>query len=122
MYTDRVFDSLRDTEVEHIVALSEAHDSGLCSADAGTRREFSSDLLNLTLADPVVNREKSGKDPGEWLPEVNRLWYARRVLAVKRKYGLTIDQREQEALQEVLLSLETAAKPVPAGSDADSLQ
>ena len=122
MYTDRVFDSLRDTEIEHIVALSEAHDSGLCGADAETRREFSSDLLNLTLADPVVNHEKSGKDPGEWLPEVNRLWYARRVLAVKRKYGLTIDRREQEALQEVLLNLETAAKPAPAGSNADSLQ
>ena len=122
MYTDRVFDSLRDTEIEHIVALSEAHDSGLCSADAGTRREFSSDLLNLTFADPQVNRQKGDKDPGEWLPEVNRLWYARRVLAVKRKYGLTIDRREQEALQEVLLNLGTAARPAPAGSDADSLQ
>ena len=44
------------------VAISEAHDSGLCVADAGTRRRFASDLLNLTLAVPAVNRrQKSGE-------------------------------------------------------------
>ena len=55
-YTERCFASTRDTDIEHIVARSEAHDSGLCAADAITRRRFSSDLLNLTLASPMVNR------------------------------------------------------------------
>ena len=50
-------------DIEHIVARSEAHDSGLCATDAATRRRFASDLLNLTLASPSVNRsQKSGKD------------------------------------------------------------
>ena len=55
-YTDRYFASRRDTDIEHMVATSEAHDSGLCGADAGTKRQFASDLLNLTLTAPAVNR------------------------------------------------------------------
>ena len=55
-YTNEVFDSKGDTDIEHIVARSEAHDSGLCRADAATKRRFSRDLLNLTLASPSVNR------------------------------------------------------------------
>ena len=82
---------------------SEAHDSGLCGADAGTKRRFASDLLNLTLAASTVNRhQKSGKDAGEWMPRMNRCWFAGRVVAVKRKYGLTVDAREARALEGVL--------------------
>ena len=44
-YTNEVFYSKRDTDIEHIVARSEAHDSGLCRADAATKRAFSRDLL-----------------------------------------------------------------------------
>ena len=46
-YTGRWFASPRDTDIEHIVARSEAHDSGLCAADAASQRRFASDLLNL---------------------------------------------------------------------------
>ena len=48
-YTGEMFDSKGDTDIEHVVARSEAHDSGLCRADAATRLAFSRDLLNLTL-------------------------------------------------------------------------
>ena len=65
-YTCESFDSTRETDIEHIVVRSEAHDSGLCGADTETRRNFASDLRNLTLADPRLNRnEKSGKDAAE---------------------------------------------------------
>ncbi len=120
-YTGRVYDTLAETEIEHIVALSEAHDSGLCGADVETRRQFSNDLLNLTLADPVVNREKSDKAPGEWLPVTNRLWYAQRVIAVKHKYGLTIDRKEHGALASVLVDLETALQPGTQDASDDSV-
>ena len=36
-YTGRHFSSTKETDIEHIVARSEAHDSGLCAADARTR-------------------------------------------------------------------------------------
>ena len=102
-YTGRYFASRRETDIEHMVATSEAHDSGLCAADAATKRRFAGDLLNLTLAAPAVNRhQKSGKDTGEWMPRMNRCWFAGRVLAVKRKYKLTVDAREARALEGVL--------------------
>ena len=105
-YTGRTFASRRQTDIEHVVAISEAHDSGLCAADASTRRRFASDLLNLTLAAPKVNRcGRSGKcarDAAEWLPPRNRCWFAQRVVEVRREYRLTIDRREADALERVL--------------------
>ncbi len=102
-YTATWFDSTSQTDIEHIVARSEAHDSGLCAASAETKRRFGSDLLNLTLASPAVNRhQKSGHDAAEWLPDQNRCWFANRVVEVRRRYGLTVDQHERDALDTVL--------------------
>ena len=102
-YTGRCFSSSQDTDIEHIVARSKAHDSGLCAADAETKRRFARNLLNLTLANPRVNRyEKRGKDAAEWLPNLNQCWFAARIVEVRRKYDLTIDRREAEALERVI--------------------
>ena len=102
-YTNEVFDSKRDTDIEHVVARSEAHDSGLCRADAATKRAFSRDLLNLTLASPSVNRNQKGaKDAAEWQPAVNQCWFAQTVVAVRQAYQLTIDRREADALDGIL--------------------
>ena len=102
-YTGRWFASDSETDIEHIVARSEAHDSGLCAADAATKRRFATDLLNLTLAGPRVNRyQKVDNDAAEWLPPQNRCWYAARIIAVRQQYGLTVDRREADALDRVL--------------------
>ena len=39
-YTGQCFATARETDIEHIVPLSEAHDSGLCSASAATKARF----------------------------------------------------------------------------------
>ena len=102
-YTGTWFASTTETDIEHIVARSEAHDSGLCAADADRRRAFASDLVNLTLASPAVNRQqKSGKDAAEWMPDLNQCWFANQVLQVRLAYGLTIDRTEADALEGVL--------------------
>ena len=102
-YTGTCFSSTTETDIEHIVATSEAHDSGLCAVDRATRKQFAQDLRNLTLASPEVNRrQKSGNDAGEWVPGRNRCWFAGRVLQVKRAYGLTVDRREAAALERIL--------------------
>ena len=107
-YTGRWFSTKRETDIEHMVARSEAHDSGLCAADLATRRRFASDVLNLTLASPSVNRhQKIARDAAEWLPERNRCWFAARVVAVRQRYRLTIDRREAEALDRVLSACES---------------
>ena len=102
-YTGTCFGSTKQTDIEHIVATSEAHDSGLCAASRATRTRFAQDLRNLTLASPEVNRhQKSGKDAGEWIPDRNRCWFAGRVLEVKRAYRLTVDRREAATLERIL--------------------
>ena len=103
--TGATFSSTGETDIEHIVAKSEAHDNGLCSANSQTRRTFSNDLLNLTLASPSVNRhQKSGKDFAEWRPALNQCWFADTIIKVKAKYRLTVDSRERAALERTLLS------------------
>ena len=102
-YTGTHFESTLQTDIEHIVARSEAHDSGLCAADAETRKRFAADLLNLTLASPGVNRhQKSAKDATEWLPDLNQCWFADRVVQIRQRYELTIDESESSALEMVL--------------------
>lgn len=105
-YSGNYFESDTKTDIEHMVATSEAHDSGLCAQPVKVRLEFASDLLNLTLASPKVNRcsstGKCGLDAGEWLPEKNQCWFANRVVEVKQKYSLSIDVKEYEALKGVL--------------------
>ena len=102
LYTGKTFDGPRDSEVDHIVALREAHDSGLCEADRALRHQFAHDLGNLTLASPRVNRQKGARDAAAWLPEVNQCWFAETVIRIKLKYGLTVDRQEVRALAAAL--------------------
>ena len=102
-YTGERFGSTRETDIEHMVARSEAHDSGLCGASLETRLAFARDLMNLTLASPSLNRGvKGANDAAEWMPRQNRCWFADRVVRVRRRWGLSIDVREARALDEVL--------------------
>ena len=105
-YTGRYYASRRDTDIDHIVALSEAHDSGMCAVSPSLRRQFAADPLNLTLAAPSVNRCNAGGkcayDAAEWQPPMNRCWFAARIVAVKRKYALTADPAEATALRDML--------------------
>ena len=64
----------------------------------------------------------SAFDAHEWLPPMNRCWFAARVVAVKRKYALTVDRREADSLERVLsgctstvmiMSAGTAIRPAP---------
>ena len=92
---------LRDAEMEIASALPIS--SRFTRASPATRRRFSHDLLNFTLASLSVSRQiKRGKDATGWMPNINRCWFASTVVKVKRKYGLTVDRRERDALERVL--------------------
>ena len=121
-YTGEWFETKSQTDIEHIVARSEAHDSGLCSASAGRKRQFAEDPLNLTLASPSVKRhQKVDRDAAEWMPERNECWFADRVVKVRQKYDLTIDRREAHALEEVLSrcsSFEMVVYPMSGSTEA----
>ena len=90
-----------ETDIQHIVALAEAHDNRIAD---DRRRAVASDLVNLTTADPAANRsEKSDRDAAESMPVRHRVWFAERVVQVKLEYGLSVDPAERDAL-EVLLA------------------
>ena len=79
-----------------------AYDSGLPDPQF---RDFAGDLANLTIADPVVNRQqKSDSDAGGWSPSRNPGWFAAQVLAVKQKYSLSVNPAERDALASMLAS------------------
>lgn len=103
-YSCKLFDIRADgtaaTDIDHIVALAEAYDSGLPDSQF---RDFAGDLANLTIADPVVNRQqKSDSDAGGWRPPRNTGWFAAQVVAVKQKYGLSVNPAERDALASML--------------------
>ena len=105
-YSCKLFDIRADgtaaTDIDHIVALAEAYDSGLPDSQF---RDFAGDLANLTIADPVVNRQqKSDSDAAGWRPSHNTGWFAVQVVAVKRKYGLSVSPAERDALASMLAS------------------
>ena len=87
-YIGSSFASMRQTDIEHIVARSEAHDCGLCAAFVSTRCQFAGDLPNITLANPRVNRcgrsGKCGKDAAEWMSAINRCWFTARIAEALR--------------------------------------
>ena len=95
----------KDVEVEHVVALSEAHESGACGWSRDRQRMFARDVLNLTLALPEVNGRKGTQDLGDgWMPHYNRCWYAATVVRVKAHYGLAMDPREHAEASRVIES------------------
>ncbi len=102
-YDFTCFANLRESDIEHITATSEAHDSGMCGRPRSEKSAYASDLLNLTLATPSLNRnQKSAKDAAEWVPEKNKCWFAATIVQTKKKYGLTVDQAEKTALLKLI--------------------
>ena len=113
-YEARCFEHRGQTDIEHMVAKAEAHDSGMCARSAEERARFSRDIANLTLASPKVNRqEKVAKDLSEWLPKRNKCWFVATVVAVKKKWGLTMDQREAAAARRVLANCRSYGMEAP---------
>ena len=113
-YSLACFDSTTATDIEHIVATSEAHESGMSLKTIEERTQYARDLDNLTLASPSLNRhQKSNKDPAEWMPENNRCWYAGKYVEIKKKYGLSMDQVEADSLLNVYESCTSYEMTIP---------
>ena len=74
--------------------------------------------VHMTRTNP--ERFKCGYDAGEWLPEWNRCWFAARVVAVERKYGLSVDRAERDSLESILRDCASTRLVVyaPAGGSA----
>lgn len=93
-------------DVDHMVPLAEAWDSGARRWNAGTRKRFANDLgdrRSLVAVSASSNRSKSDGDPAEWMPRpAVRCQYVREYVAVKTRWRLAVDRPEKRALLRVV--------------------
>tara|TARA_Y100001970_G_scaffold272958_1_gene370406 strand:+ start:1167 stop:2066 length:900 start_codon:yes stop_codon:yes gene_type:complete len=88
-------------DIDHIVSLSEAWDSGASEWGPYDRDIFADDVLNLVAVSASSNRSKGGRDVGEWLPPDpdGMCFLSIRVIQVKSKWELSVDQVEYDTLR-----------------------
>jgi hypothetical protein len=93
-----------DVQIDHIVALSNAWQTGAQQLDTAVRERFANDPLNLMATDGAVNQSKGDGDAATWLPPARgfRCSYVARQVAVKAKYRLWVTAAEQDAIARVL--------------------
>lgn len=91
-------------QIDHLVALSDAWQSGAQQLSAERRRALAGDPLNLLAVDGPTNAAKSDGNAATWLPPVKaeRCSYIARQIAVKQRYQLWVTTPEKQAMQRVL--------------------
>ncbi|MGW7645495.1 HNH endonuclease family protein [Streptomyces bobili] len=106
-YDDIYLTVARALDIDHLVPLAEAWDSGASAWTAGEREAYANDLGDvraLIAVSAASNRSKSDQDPATWQPPATgyRCTYATDWIAVKTRWGLAIDTTEHNALTSIL--------------------
>jgi hypothetical protein len=96
-----------DVDIDHVVALKEAWESGAWSWTAANRQRFANDLGYAWTLDAItdnVNASKGERDPAEWLPPLPSVYcsYAIHWAAVKYRWRLGVDSTERATLLSIL--------------------
>ena len=97
----------REFDIDHLVPLAEAHESGGWEWDRSTRQRFANDETyahSLIAVSASSNRSKGKRDPGEWLPPDadSHCFYADAWVRVKHRWSLSVDVNELIALGRIL--------------------
>ena len=122
-YTGQTLVAAADIEIDHVVALAEAHRSKAWMWTAPEKTRFANFLDSAYHLLPVAsaaNQAKSDLDPAEWLPpraayhaEFAAIW-----VKIKRHWNLTADSAELSALRRLLPNVPGSAFPVLAPEDS----
>lgn len=124
-YDGLTFSDPSELDIDHVVALAEAWDSGASGWDASRRRAFANDLAHpeaLQAVSASSNRSKSDLDPGQWKPTRDAAWcqYARDWVSVKKAWDLSADQNEIDDLKVMLRTCDgsspSGGTPAPTAS------
>ena len=93
-------------DIDHVVALSNAWQTGAAYFDKKLRTQIANDPLNLLAVDAKLNRQKGDGDAASWLPpnKAFRCEYVARQVAVKAKYRLWVTEPEKVAITKILSS------------------
>ncbi|MEE1754253.1 HNH endonuclease family protein [Streptomyces sp. SP18CS02] len=90
-------------DIDHMVPLAEAWDSGASQWTAARREAYANDQgasTSLVAVTAASNRSKADQDPAEWLPPAAtaRCQYLAEWTQTKLRWGLTLDTAERDAL------------------------
>ena len=107
LYTGTVVTQASSLDIDHLVPLKHAHDSGGWRWSAARKREYANALTpadHLIAVTARANRQKGARGPAEWKPADRSSWcrYARSWSQVKVTWGLTSTATELTALREML--------------------
>ncbi|MFF7413365.1 HNH endonuclease family protein [Streptomyces lydicus] len=105
-YDDKTVTDARKLDIDHVVPLAEAWDSGASKWTAQRREQYANDLgaeRTLVAVSLGPNRTKGDKDPAEWMPPVKdaTCTYVADWVSAKLRWKLTVDRAEQTKLQQV---------------------
>ena len=91
-------------QIDHVVALSNAWQTGAFKLTVEKRTAFANDPLNLLAVKGKLNSQKSDGDAATWLPPKKsyRCEYVARQVAVKAKYGLWLTAPEKAAIVKII--------------------
>lgn len=100
-------------QIDHVVALSNAWQTGAQQLSEAQRIELANDPLELLAVDGAANQKKSDGDAATWLPanKAFRCQYVARQIAVKQKYSLWVTPPEKQAMLAVLAKCPEQALP-----------
>ncbi|MEV7471417.1 HNH endonuclease family protein [Streptomyces kronopolitis] len=103
-YDDKFVTDARKLDIDHVVPLAEAWDSGASKWTAKRREQYANDLGapgTLVAVSLGPNRTKGDKDPAEWMPPAKdaTCTYAADWVSAKLRWKLTVDRAEQSKLQ-----------------------
>lgn len=90
-------------DIDHVVALKEAWDSGARTWTTERRMQYANDLSDprtLIAVTDSVNQSKSDKDPAQWMPPLTsyHCTYLSAWVGVKARWGLSMDSAERNAV------------------------
>ncbi|MYX32222.1 MULTISPECIES: HNH endonuclease family protein [unclassified Streptomyces] len=106
VYDGATWTAASDLDIDHLVPLAEAWDSGASAWTTAKRQSFANDLTRpqLIAVTDNVNQAKGDQDPATWMPSRSAYacTYVRAWVQVKYYYGLSVDSAEKSKLSSVL--------------------
>lgn len=104
-YTGKIVDSKSDLDIDHIVALNDAHRSGGWKLTDDYKVSLANDPDNvIPVLDTENQKEKSDKNAAEYLPpnEGIRCFYVASQTNIKFRYELSMTATEKAVIEKVL--------------------
>lgn len=103
-----------EVQIDHVVALSNAWQTGAQQISRAERVALANDPLNLLAVDGDANQQKSDGDAATWLPAEKsfRCQYVARQIAVKEAYTLWVVPAEKDAMLRVLATCPGQQMPI----------